>query len=215
MMTSSIQTLWPFHQLVLLEFSLFSIKTYRKEKLLQFLNALINYLKIWPEYIIWEGLLTKVIKRSNFSILPVVSIVLYCLFIVRPLFQLWYSIRGTRWKNGKIWCQTINYSLLASYTWKQNWKITSLTDFMAFLAKALFRWNESLKNADVSILSHFLAIFVGFFLYMEKFYQKLSTGHISDQLDHPSRNYRGGGGGQNLPPPAIPIYKKPRLFRVN
>ena len=34
------------------------------------------------------GFLTEVIKISNFSILPIVSIVLYCLSIVRLLFQL-------------------------------------------------------------------------------------------------------------------------------
>ena len=61
--------------------------------------------------------------------------------------------------DGQIWCQTINYSLLACYSWKQNWKITSETDFMAFLVKALFRWNECSKNADISVLSNFLAIF--------------------------------------------------------
>ena len=33
------------------------------------------------------GLLTEVIKMSNFSILPIVSIVFYCLSIVRLLFQ--------------------------------------------------------------------------------------------------------------------------------
>ena len=32
MMTSSIKKLWPFRQLVLLEFSLFSIKTYKKKE---------------------------------------------------------------------------------------------------------------------------------------------------------------------------------------
>ena len=31
MMTSSIQKLWPFYQLVLLEFPIFSIETYEKE----------------------------------------------------------------------------------------------------------------------------------------------------------------------------------------
>ena len=81
---------------------------------------------------------------------------------------------------------------------------------MAFLAKALFQWNKSSKNADISILSNFLAIFSDFFLRIEKFYQVLSTCQISDQLDHPNRNYRGG---QN-PPLAIPICKKPSLFRV-
>ena len=34
---------------------------------------------------------------------------------------------------------------------------------MGFLAKTLFRWNESSKNADISILSKFLAISLGLF----------------------------------------------------
>ena len=52
-----------------------------------------------------------------------------------------------------------------------------------------------LKNADISVLSNCLEIFSNFFLYIEKFYQVLSTCQISDQLDHSNRNYRGGGGG--------------------
>ena len=55
--------------------------------------------------------------------------------------------------DGQIWCQTISYSLLACYRWKQNWKITSATDFMAFLVKALFWWNECAKIVDISILT--------------------------------------------------------------
>ena len=86
---------------------------------------------------------------------------------------------------------------------------------MAFLAKALFQWNKSLKNADISILSDFLAIFSDFFLHIEKFYRVLSTCQISDQLDHPNRNYMGGGEDSAPPPPAIPICKKPALFEVN
>ena len=48
------------------------------------------------------------------------------------------------------------------------------------------------KNADISVLSNFLAIFFHFFFDIEKFYQVLYTCHISDQLDHSNRNYRGG-----------------------
>ena len=66
-----------------------------------------------------------------------------------------------------------------------------------------------LKNADISILSNFQAIFYKFFS-AEKFYQALSTWQISNQLDHPNRNYRGG---RICPPPAI--CKKPGLFRIN
>ena len=108
--------------------------------------------------------------------------------------------------DGKMWCQTINYSLLACYSWKRNWKITSGTEFMSFLVKALFRWNESSKNADISVLSSFLAIFSNFSLDIEKFYQVLSTRQISDQFVHSNRNY---GGGIISPPPAIKICKSP------
>ena len=59
---------------------------------------------------------------------------------------------------------------------------------MVFLVKALFRWNKSLKNDDISILNNFLAIFFGFFLYIEKFCQVLSTCQITE-------------GAESLPPP--------------
>ena len=72
-----------------------------------------------------------------------------------------------------------------------------------------------LKNADISILSNFLATFFkffsNFFLDIEKFYQVLSTCQISDQLDHSNKNYSGGG---IRPPPAILICKRLSLFRV-
>ena len=55
---------------------------------------------------------------------------------------------------------------------------------------------QVLKNADISILSNFLAIFINFFLDIEKFCQVLSTCQIPDQLDHSNKNYRGA---QNLP----------------
>ena len=40
-----------------------------------------------------------------------------------------------------------------------------------------------------------------FFLDIETFYQTLSTCLISDQLDHPNRNYKGGGAESALPRP--------------
>ena len=58
-----------------------------------------------------------------------------------------------------------------------------------------------LKNADISILSNFLAIFSNFFLHIEKFCQVLYTCQISDQLDHLNRNYGGGGAESALPRP--------------
>ena len=67
------------------------------------------------------------------------------------------------------------------------------------------------RNADISILSNLLAIFWQLFSRYREIYQVLSAWQISDQLDNSNRNYREG---QNLPSPAIPISKKPGLFRV-
>ena len=104
MMTSSIQKLWPFRQLVLLKFSLFSIETYRKKEIVVILKRIDQL----PQNLVRvhnlkqvikshkKGLLKQVIKSSNFSILSIVFIVFYCLSFVRLLFQLWYSIRSTR-----------------------------------------------------------------------------------------------------------------------
>ena len=81
MMTSSIQKLRPFCQLVLLEFPLFSIETYRKETavILKCIDQLLQNLARVHNL---AGSFAEVIKISNFSILPIVSIVFYCLSIV-------------------------------------------------------------------------------------------------------------------------------------
>ena len=39
----------------------------------------VSDLNIWPEYLIWHGLLTEVIKISNFSILPIPLFSFVCL----------------------------------------------------------------------------------------------------------------------------------------
>ena len=117
--------------------------------------------------------------------------------------------------DGEIWCQTINYTLLACYSWKQNWKIASATDFMAFLVKALFQWNECSKNADISILSNFLAIFFDFFFDIEKFYQYYLRTKFQINWTIANKNYRICSPPPPPPPPAMPICKKPGLFRVN
>ena len=98
------------------------------------------------------------------------------------------------------WCQTINYNLLACYRWKQNWKITFATDFMAFLVKALFWWNECSKNADISILSNFMAIFQNFFSISRNFtkYHLHAKFQISWTIQTEITE------GQNLPPPPPP-----------
>ena len=57
---------------------------------------------------------------------------------------------------------------------------------------------QVLKNADINILKNFLLIFSNFFLDIEKFYQALSTCQISDQLNYPNRNYKGGGAESAL-----------------
>ena len=77
---------------------------------------------------------------------------------------------------------------------------------MPFLAKALFQWNESSKNADISILSNFLAISFEFFLHIKKFYQVLSTCQF--QINWAIQTEI------TEPPLTIPIYKKPGLFGV-
>ena len=84
----------------------------------------------------------------------------------------------------------------------------------SYLTSKIVQLAKKAENADISILSNFLAIFCDFSLYRE-IYQVLSTCYISNQLDHSNRNYRWGGGGRICPPPAIPICKKPGLFRVN
>ena len=61
-----------------------------------------------------------------------------------------------------------------------------------FITSKIVQLAKKAKNADISVLSNFLAIFFKFFLYIEKFYQVLSTCQISDQLDHSNRNYRLG-----------------------
>ena len=70
------------------------------------------------------------------------------------------------------------------------------------------------RNADISILSNFLAVFFNFFsryreilpstIYMPNF---RSVGPFKQKLQR-------GGGGRICPPLAIPICKKPGLFRV-
>ena len=90
-------------------------------------------------------------------------------------------------------------------------KITSATDFMAFLVKALFRWNECSKNADISVLSNFPPFFFKYFaqyreilpsaIYMPNF---RSIGPFKQKLQR----------GQNLPPPPPYQSAKSPVFRV-
>ena len=84
---------------------------------------------------------------------------------------------------------------------------------MAFLVKALFSWNECLKDADISILGNFLATFSSFFsqygeilrntIYMPNF---KSTGPFK----HQTEITEGEAESANLPP----ICKKPDLLNV-
>ena len=88
MMTSSIQELLPFCQLVLPEFSLFFIETYRKKETAVILKRIDQL----PQNLVRVHNLVGSFDRSNkkikFSILPIVSIVFCCLSIVCLLFQL-------------------------------------------------------------------------------------------------------------------------------
>ena len=87
---------------------------------------------------------------------------------------------------------------------------------MPFLVKGPFIWNECLKNADINISNKFFAMTLEFFVNFDKLCQMLLTCHVLAQLDHLNRiTDAGGGGGRNLPPPVIPICKKPSLSRVN
>ena len=56
-----------------------------------------------------------------------------------------------------------------------------------------------LENDDISILSYFLAIFVGLFSPYRDLLPKTIYMPISDELYHPNINYGGGGGGDNRP----------------
>ena len=91
---------------------------------------------------------------------------------------------------------------------------------MAFLVKALFRWNKCSENDDIKLLSNFLAIFFKFFsqyreilpnfIYMPNF---RSIGPFKQKLQRLVRISLSPPPPP--PPPAIPICKKPGLFRVN
>ena len=83
---------------------------------------------------------------------------------------------------------------------------------MAFLAKALFRWNKSLKNTDISILSNFLAISFQIFFISSDFAKYYL--HTKVQINWTIQT-EITEGVSICPPLAIPICKKPGLFRVN
>ena len=80
---------------------------------------------------------------------------------------------------------------------------------MPFLVKALFRWNECSKNADISVLSNFLATFFNFFSIFIKYYLNAKfqiNWTIQTKITE---------GGQNLPFPGHTNLQKSGLFRVN
>ena len=92
---------------------------------------------------------------------------------------------------------------------KTELKIAYVTDFMAFLVKAMFRWNESSKNAEISILSNFLEIFVGFFSISRNFTRYFL--HAKLQINRIIQTETTEGEilpPPPPPPPAIPICKK-------
>ena len=139
----------------------------------------------------------------------------FLLFVYCPPFvaTLILHYKYKRFADGKIWCSTINYSLLACYRWKQNWKITSVTDFIAFHAKALFQWYEFPKNANISILSNFQAVSFWDVFSISRNFTKYNL-HANFRSIGPFKQKLQRGQFLSPSPRAIPICKKPSLFRV-
>ena len=85
---------------------------------------------------------------------------------------------------------------------------------MAFLVKALFRWNDVPKTADISILSNFLlGNFLRIFCSTSRNFTNYYL-HAKFQINQTIQTEMTGGEGRICPPSAIPICKKPGLFRV-
>ena len=82
---------------------------------------------------------------------------------------------------------------------------------MAFLVKALFRWNKYSKNADISVLKklpgNFFRIFFSISRNIAKYYL-----HAKFQINWTIQTEitEGGGGGQNLPSPCHTNLQKAR-----
>ena len=70
---------------------------------------------------------------------------------------------------------------------------------MAFLKKALFSWNECSKNADISILSNFLAFFPIFFSISRHFAKYYLQGKF--QINWTIQTKITVGGGESAVPP--------------
>ena len=84
---------------------------------------------------------------------------------------------------------------------------------MAFLVKALFQWNKSLKNADISVLRNFLAIFFDFFSRYREIL--LSTIYLPNfRSIGPFKQQLRREGEAEFPPPGHTNLQKPGLFRV-
>ena len=89
-------------------------------------------------------------------------------------------------------------------------------DFVAFVVKALFSWNECLRNAEISILSD-MVTFSKFFSMSRNVgkYQVSYTCQVSNQLDYSiKQKLRNVNGQLNLPSPSCTNLKMPCLFRV-
>ena len=83
----------------------------------------------------------------------------------------------------------------------------------SYLTSKIVQLAKKAKNADISILSNFLAIF--FYLSL---YREILSGTIymlNFRSIGPFKQKLQRGGDRICPPPAIPICKKPGLFRVN
>ena len=83
--------------------------------------------------------------------------------------------RYTRFTEGQIWHKTINWNLLVCYRWKQNWNITSGTNFMTFLGRPYFHETSARKMTISAFWATSWKFFSIFFLNIDKFCQILST----------------------------------------
>ena len=80
--------------------------------------------------------------------------------------------------------------------------------FYGISCKALFRWNKSSKNTDISILSNFLAIFSDFFSISRNFTKYYL--HAKFQINW-SIQTEITEGGRICPPPLQPYQSAKRL----
>ena len=84
---------------------------------------------------------------------------------------------------------------------------------MAFLVKSLFRWNKCSKNANISILSNFLAMFLKSFFSISRNFTKYYL-HAKFQINWIIQTEITEGAESPPPPPPYQSANKPGLFGV-